>query len=198
MSPKHKIIFLKTALTILIEFQQFFETVFRNKTAAVVPSNTRTRGPDAKCRFCWNGLYRSDVLHSYSVFSNQQWAAEQQSDSFPRWQSEPIVCDKSALSLYGFFIYVCVCIVACRAVTVRRPRVGQYTRDVSRQRLGKHVPAATNRCETIEVLLETGCFYVVRAEESSWRQLGRASQFSSVRESVKSWLERVKLKNLHC
>jgi hypothetical protein len=38
MSPKHKIIFLKTALTILIKFQQFMETISRNKTAAVVPS----------------------------------------------------------------------------------------------------------------------------------------------------------------
>jgi hypothetical protein len=31
-----------------------------------------------------------------------------------------------------------------------------YTRDVSRQRLGIHVPAETNTLATIEVLLETG------------------------------------------
>jgi hypothetical protein len=36
--------------------------------------------------------------------------------------------------------------------------------DVSTQRLGKHIPAATNRRATIDVLLETGYFYVVRAE----------------------------------
>jgi hypothetical protein len=39
--------------------------------------------------------------------------------------------------------------------------VGEYTRDLSRQQLGKHVPAA------IEILLEAGCFYVVHAEEIS-------------------------------
>jgi hypothetical protein len=71
--------------------------------------------------------------------------------------------------------------------------IGEYTRDVSRQRLGKHVPAATNRRATIEVLLETGCFYVVRAEKDKW-----GDQVSSIRESVKRGLERVKLKNLHC
>jgi hypothetical protein len=43
----------------------------------------------------------------------------------------------------------------------------EYTRGVSRQRLGNHVPAATNRHATNEVLLETACFYVVRAEELS-------------------------------
>jgi hypothetical protein len=41
------------------------------------------------------------------------------------------------------------------------------TRDVSRQRLGKHVPTATNRRATMEVLLEYGCFYVVRAKDLS-------------------------------
>jgi hypothetical protein len=35
---------------------------------------------------------------------------------------------------------------------------------VSKQWLGKHVPTETNTHATIEVLLETGCFYVVRAE----------------------------------
>jgi hypothetical protein len=38
------------------------------------------------------------------------------------------------------------------------------TATVSGQRLGKHVPAATNTHATVELLLETGCFYVVLAE----------------------------------
>jgi hypothetical protein len=33
--------------------------------------------------------------------------------------------------------------------------ISKYTRTVSRQQLGKQVPAATNRRATIEVLLET-------------------------------------------
>jgi hypothetical protein len=33
--------------------------------------------------------------------------------------------------------------------------MGDYTRDVSRQRFGEHVPAARNRRTTIEILLET-------------------------------------------
>jgi hypothetical protein len=33
------------------------------------------------------------------------------------------------------------------------------------KRLGEHVPAATNQHATIDVLLGTGRFYVVRAEE---------------------------------
>jgi hypothetical protein len=45
--------------------------------------------------------------------------------------------------------------------------IGEYTRDVSRQQLSKHVPAAMNQRATIEVLLETGYFYVVHAEELS-------------------------------
>jgi hypothetical protein len=44
----------------------------------------------------------------------------------------------------------------------------KYSRTISRQRLGKHVPAATNAQATIEVLLGykngNGVFYVVRAE----------------------------------
>jgi hypothetical protein len=35
---------------------------------------------------------------------------------------------------------------------------------VSRQRIGKHVPAATNNHATIELLLENGVFYSVRAK----------------------------------
>jgi hypothetical protein len=39
--------------------------------------------------------------------------------------------------------------------------------DVPRQRLGKHIPAATNLCATMEILLETGCFCMVCAKELS-------------------------------
>jgi hypothetical protein len=46
-------------------------------------------------------------------------------------------------------------IVGCRAVTMQRPRDCEYTRDVSRQRLAKHVRSATNRPATTEWLLET-------------------------------------------
>jgi hypothetical protein len=56
----------------------------------------------------------------------------------------------------------------------------KYMRSIFRQLLCKHVPAATNRRATIEVLLETGCFYVVRAEDH-WRD-----QVSSVWRSVKN------------
>jgi hypothetical protein len=37
-------------------------------------------------------------------------------------------------------------------------KLGGYTRVVSRQRLGKYVPTATNRRATMEVQLETRCF----------------------------------------
>jgi hypothetical protein len=42
-----------------------------------------------------------------------------------------------------------------------------YTRAVYGQRLSKHGPEATDTNVTIVVLLETGCFYVVLAEELS-------------------------------
>jgi hypothetical protein len=38
---------------------------------------------------------------------------------------------------------------------MQRPRVSKYTRAVSMQRLGKHVPVATDTHAIIEVLLET-------------------------------------------
>jgi hypothetical protein len=46
-------------------------------------------------------------------------------------------------------------------------KIGEYTRSVSRQQLGKHFPEAKNRRATVEVLLETRCFCWVRAEELS-------------------------------
>jgi hypothetical protein len=48
----------------------------------------------------------------------------------------------------------------------------------------------------MDVLLETGCFYVVRVEdylEDNW-----GDQVSSVQQSVKRALGGVNLKNLHC
>jgi hypothetical protein len=68
-------------------------------------------------------------------------------------------------------------IVACRALLCDDCEICEYTGDVPRQRLGTHVTAGTNRRATIEVLLETGCYYVVRAEELLGSQLGRPSQF---------------------
>jgi hypothetical protein len=59
--------------------------------------------------------------------------------------------------------------------------IGGYARADSGHRLGKHIPAATNRRATIKVLLVTGCFYLVRAEELQGRQLGRPSQFCEER-----------------
>jgi hypothetical protein len=46
-------------------------------------------------------------------------------------------------------------IVACRVVTMQRPRDKQIYRAASRQRFGKHVPVATDTYVTIKVLLET-------------------------------------------
>jgi hypothetical protein len=67
---------------------------------------------------------------------------------------------------------------------------------VSGQRLGKHVPAATNTHATIELLLETGCFLCGPCRDLISK---RQSQLlgGSARESVKVGPERVKLKNLH-
>jgi hypothetical protein len=65
-------------------------------------------------------------------------------------------------------------IVACRAVTKRRP---QDMRIYNRCFLGKHITTETDGRATIQVLLETGCFYVVRTEELEGWQLGRWSQF---------------------
>jgi hypothetical protein len=51
--------------------------------------------------------------------------------------------------------------------------IGENTRDVSRQRLGKRVPEAKNRDTAIEELSGKECFYVAHAEELQERQLGR-------------------------
>jgi hypothetical protein len=57
--------------------------------------------------------------------------------------------------------------------------MGVYTRAVSGQRLGKHVPAATDTNATMEML----CFYVVHDEK------GIKSVGKPVRESEKGGLE---------
>jgi hypothetical protein len=68
---------------------------------------------------------------------------------------------------------------------MQRPKVGGFTSVVSGQRLGRHVPRATNRRAKIEVIRSY--------KEDNW-----GDKFSSVLKSVKRGLERVKLMNLHC
>jgi hypothetical protein len=64
------------------------------------------------------------------------------------------------------------------------------------QRLSNHVPTAMNAHAAIELLLETGCSYVVCAEMLySGDEVSRS--LSSVWESVKKGLKLMKLKNLH-
>jgi hypothetical protein len=65
--------------------------------------------------------------------------------------------------------------------------MGVCTRAVSGQWLGKHVPVATDTNATIEVLLETGCLYMVRAEELSWKELGRPNQFCTGGYEERIW-----------
>jgi hypothetical protein len=62
--------------------------------------------------------------------------------------------------------------------------MGGYTTSVSGQRLGKHVPTATNRRAATDVLLETECFCVVML-----RCYKQRARFSSAREFVKRGLE---------
>jgi hypothetical protein len=58
-------------------------------------------------------------------------------------------------------------IVAWTAVALQRPRDrlinNGVMQPVSRQRIGKHVPAVANMHATIELLLETVILYSVRA-----------------------------------
>jgi hypothetical protein len=42
--------------------------------------------------------------------------------------------------------------------------IGEYTKTVSEQRLGKYVPAVTNTHVTTDLLWKRGAFYVVRVE----------------------------------
>jgi hypothetical protein len=74
--------------------------------------------------------------------------------------------------------------------------MGGYTRAVSGQRLGKHVPAATDKRNNRRAVfsmwsLPRCCKHGAGLELSQLK-------VSSVRESVKRGLEGVKLKNLHC
>jgi hypothetical protein len=69
----------------------------------------------------------------------------------------------------------------------------------SRQFLGNgsvNIPKETNKHATLEVLSETG--FSVGPRRDVITEGIEATKFSSVRESVKKGLERVKLKNLHC
>jgi hypothetical protein len=90
-----------------------------------------------------------------------------------------------------------------------------------RQRIGKHIPAATNTRATIQLLLET-VFYTqsvqkgykednrddpvswelnsAREAEKRWRYSSVDSELTedSALEAAKIEPERVKLKNLHC
>jgi hypothetical protein len=54
---------------------------------------------------------------------------------------------------------------------------------VSRQRLGKHVPAATGTHATIEVLLET--VFSTRSVQRGYKEDSWSNQVSYVRESVR-------------
>jgi hypothetical protein len=85
---------------------------------------------------------------------------------------------------------------------------GSETALVSMQRLGKHVPAATDTRATIEVLLET--VYSTRSMKRGYKKDNWGNRVSSVREFVKEecfslkgaaverGLECVKMKNLQC
>jgi hypothetical protein len=72
--------------------------------------------------------------------------------------------------------------------------------EVYRQRIGKHVPAATNTHATIELLLET--VFSTRSMQMAYNEDRWGDtvslELSSVRESVKRGHEHVKLKNLYC
>jgi hypothetical protein len=79
----------------------------------------------------------------------------------------------------------------CTAVAMQRLRDRRIYKAVSGQRLGKHVPAATNTSETIEELhfLRGPCQDVISKGKSELRE-------SSVWEVVKRRPEGAKLKNL--
>jgi hypothetical protein len=87
------------------------------------------------------------------------------------------ICFIQSLSLslsLSLYIYIYIYIAACRAV--------------SRQCLGKHVPAATDTNATIEVLLETMSF--TRSVQRGYKKENYGNQVSSLREAVKRGLER--------
>jgi hypothetical protein len=80
-------------------------------------------------------------------------------------------------------------IVACRAVAMDNREMGRCTRAVSEQRFCKHIRG------TIEVLLEMGCVFVVRAEELCWKQFGRPVQFCTWICEHRTWRRQ---RNSHC
>jgi hypothetical protein len=72
---------------------------------------------------------------------------------------------------------------------------GSETIFVARQRLRKHVPAATDTQATIEVLLKI--VFSTRYVQRGSKENNLDSRISSALEAVKRRPERVKLKNLH-
>jgi hypothetical protein len=57
----------------------------------------------------------------------------------------------------------------------------KHIRAISKQCLGKHVPATTNRRATIEILLEK--VYHTRSVPKAYKEDNWGNQYSSVRES---------------
>jgi hypothetical protein len=74
--------------------------------------------------------------------------------------------------------------------------ITKYTIPVSRQRRGIHVLTTTNRLASIEVLFETG--FSTRSVLRSYKEDNWGYLNSSILQSVKRGLARVRLKNLHC
>jgi hypothetical protein len=74
-----------------------------------------------------------------------------------------------------------------------------YTRAVSGQRLGKQVPAATDTKGTIAQVQKSCVFNVVPAGMLLREKVkGYSVDNQFLRESVKTGLERMKLKNFQC
>jgi hypothetical protein len=85
------------------------------------------------------GITKIEVENMVLVLMGKDYAGELGVDGkLILWRVEPLLCNDDEMS--------------------------KYTRAVSRYRLGKHVPTATNTHATIEKLLETGCFCMVRAK----------------------------------
>jgi hypothetical protein len=65
--------------------------------------------------------------------------------------------------------------------------MGCYTRPVSRQRLGKHVPIAANRRAILEVFLEME--FSIMSVPMSYKEDNGGHQVSSLPDSMKRGLE---------
>jgi hypothetical protein len=85
-------------------------------------------------------------------------------------------------------IYECIVAYLLKARTVepeKHPLLanGSETAFVSRQRLGKHVPAAMDTHATVEVLLET--VFSTRSVQKSYKEGNWCNRVSSIWESVR-------------